>query len=84
MTEPLADYSDWPVHRPVAWDAPIPGKHWYAGCEPSGDWDSEYGRYTGTGPRVDPATGICEGCGEKACPECGMEDCDCIETEAAG
>jgi len=51
----------WPVHRPAAYDAPIPGRHWYAGCDPDG-------------PRVGP-DGVCEGCGESACPKCGLEDC---------
>lgn len=61
MTPP--DRSDWPIHQPgPALDAPIPGVHWYGGCEPG---------Y----PRVDPATGICEGCGELACRECGRENC---------
>lgn len=66
---------DWPVHRPEATGAPIPGRHWFAGCEPGGDQDGETGRYHGAGPRVNPATGVCEGCGESACPECGRENC---------
>lgn len=71
------DRGDWPIHRPEA-DAPIPGRHWFAGCEPGGDFDPEVGNYVGAGPRVDPATGICEGCGERACPMCGRENCpDC-------
>lgn len=65
----------WPVHQPEAPDAPIPGRHWYAGCEPGGDLDHESGRYHGTGPRVHPFTGICEGCGGHACPMCGRENC---------
>lgn len=55
------DRDDWPVHQPAAPDAPIPGRHWYAGCDPDQ-------------PRVGP-DGICEGCGEVACPECGRENC---------
>lgn len=55
------DREDWPVHQPAAPDAPIPGRHWYAGCDPDQ-------------PRVAP-DGICEGCGESACPECGREKC---------
>lgn len=66
---------EWPVHQPECFDAPIPGRQWFGGCEPGGDWDSEYGRYTGTGPRVDPVTGICEGCHRAACPDCGRENC---------
>lgn len=65
---------DRPVHQPECFDAPIPGRVWFSGCEPGGDWDSELGRYTGTGPRVN-ADGVCDGCGEKACPECGREGC---------
>jgi hypothetical protein len=68
-TVPL-DREDWPIHQPPAPEAPIPGIHHYSGCEPGGDWDSELGRYTGEGPRVKP-DGICEGCGERACPVCG-------------
>lgn len=66
---------DWPIHEPRAWDAPIPGVHYYAGCEPGGDWDDELGGYHGTGPRVNPGTGVCEGCGESACRVCGREAC---------
>lgn len=58
-----ADRDDWPVHQPgPAYEAPIPGVHWYAGCDPDQ-------------PRVDPLTGICEGCGERACGECGRSNC---------
>lgn len=53
---------DWPVHQPEAVDAPIPGRHWYSGCNPDR-------------PRVDPASGRCEDCGMSACSECGREDC---------
>lgn len=53
---------DWPVHQPDAPEAPIPGRHWYSGCNPDR-------------PRVNPATGCCEDCGDKACVECGREDC---------
>lgn len=66
----VTNRDDWPHHAPIAPDAPIPGRNWFSGCEPGGDWDSETGRYTGTGPRVSPA-GICESCGETACPVCG-------------
>lgn len=48
---------EWPTHQPIAPDAPIPGRHWYSGCDPDG-------------ARVNPE-GVCEGCGEKACPVCG-------------
>jgi hypothetical protein len=48
---------DWPTHRPVALDAPIPGRQWYGGCDPDH-------------PRVTPS-GVCESCGEAACPDCG-------------
>ena len=51
---------DWPRHQPAAPDAPIPGRQWYGGCEDG---------Y----PRVDPATGVCEGCGGVACRVCGCE-----------
>lgn len=71
----MAAREDWPVHQPECLDAPIPGRAWFAGCEPGGDWDSELARYTGAGPRVDPGTGICAGCGERACTECGRENC---------
>ena len=77
-----SDRDDWPIHQPEAFDAPIPGRQWYGGCEPGGDWDSELGRYTGTGPRVDPATGRCESCGELACPECGRQNCPDHERSA--
>lgn len=53
---------DWPVHQPLADNTPIPGVHWFAGCDP----DS---------PRVDPLTGVCTGCGELACRECGRSSC---------
>jgi hypothetical protein len=56
-----ADRDEWPVHQPRAWDAPIPGTHWYSGCDPDR-------------PRVRP-DGTCESCGERACPECGREKC---------
>lgn len=58
MIELPPDGSDWPIHQPIAPEAPIPGRHWYGGCEPDH-------------PRVNPATGICAGCGQSACPECG-------------
>lgn len=48
---------DRPVHRPIAPEAPIPGRHWYGGCDPDR-------------PRVG-LDGKCEGCGEAACPDCG-------------
>jgi hypothetical protein len=70
-----ADRDEWPIHQPEALEAPIPGRHWYAGCEPGGDWDYELGNYTGTGPRVNPATGRCVACGQSACRECGRESC---------
>lgn len=63
-----AEREDWPIHQPPSPDAPIPGRHWFAGCEPA-DYDAERG-YHGPGPRVRP-DGVCEGCGEKACPRCG-------------
>ena len=47
----------WEPHQPIAPEAPIPGRHWYSGCDPDG-------------PLVRP-DGICEGCGERACPRCG-------------
>lgn len=52
---------DRPVHRPAAPDAPIPGQHWYGGCDPDR-------------PRVN-ADGTCEGCGGYGCPDCGREGC---------
>lgn len=51
------DREDWPVHRPIAPEAPIPGRHWYGGCNPDR-------------PLVRP-DGLCEDCGETACAECG-------------
>lgn len=51
-----------PVHRPAAGDAPIPGRHWFGGCDPDL-------------PGVTP-DGVCEGCGGLACPECGYERWD--------
>ena len=57
-----AHRDDWPIHRPAAYDAPIPGIHWYQSCTPDH-------------PRVDPSTGLCEDCGEHACPICGREGC---------
>lgn len=63
----MPDYDDWPIHRPYAPEAPIPGTHWYGGCDPDH-------------PRVNP-DGICVGCSEVACPACGYEPvdgrCDC-------
>lgn len=70
-----AGREDWPVHQPECFDAPILGRQWYAGCEPGGDLDHETGLYHGSGPRVNPATGVCEGCGEQACRECGLQNC---------
>lgn len=58
----LIEHDEWPVHQPDAPDAPIPGRHWYSGCNPDR-------------PRVNPATGICEDCGGVACRECGREAC---------
>lgn len=52
---------DWPTHQPEAPEAPIPGRHWYGGCDPDR-------------PKVGP-DGICLGCGRRACPECGREAC---------
>lgn len=61
LRRPRVDEADMPVHQPLAWEAPIPGTHWYSGC----DEDR---------PRVGP-DGVCLGCGEVACPVCGREDC---------
>jgi hypothetical protein len=47
----------WPVHQPIAPEAPIPGRHWYSGCNPDR-------------PLVRP-DGYCEDCGDRACPVCG-------------
>lgn len=55
-------YDDWPIHQPECFDAPIPGRQWYGGCDPDR-------------PRVDPATGICVSCGGRACRDCGRENC---------
>lgn len=55
-------HDDWPLHRPSAPEAPIPGRFWYAGCNPDGG-------------RIDPETGICDDCGESACRVCGRGDC---------
>lgn len=61
------DRSEWPVHQPgPAFEAPIPGLHWYGGCEPGQ-------------PRVNPETGLCEACGEAACPRCGRQNCGVYE-----
>lgn len=66
----VSDRDEWPIHQPgPAWEAPIPGIHWYGGCEPGN-------------PRVNPATGVCEGCGENACPACGREGCESGAEEA--
>jgi hypothetical protein len=53
----LPDREDWPVHQPPAPEAPIPGIHHYSGCSP------DRGRVT--------PQGVCEDCGERACPVCG-------------
>lgn len=58
----MSEREDWPVHQPAAPEAPIPGQHWYLGC------DDGFAR-------IDPATGICEGCGGYGCRECGRENC---------
>ena len=55
----LCDFEE-PVHRPKA-DPPIPGEHWYSGCDPDR-------------PTVGP-DGKCRGCGETACVECGRSNC---------
>jgi hypothetical protein len=60
MSDPW-EVDERPPHQPEAYDAPIPGRHWYAGCDPDL-------------PRVN-AAGVCEGCGARACPECGRENC---------
>lgn len=57
----MTNWEDWPVHQPAAPEAPIPGRHWYASCNPDQ-------------PRVNP-DGVCEDCGGRACAECGREDC---------
>lgn len=54
--------SDWPVHQPECYDAPIPGRVWYGGC-------------TSDRPRVNPHTGRCLECDGEACRECGRENC---------
>lgn len=56
-----ARWDERPVHQPAAPDAPIPGNWHYSACDPDQ-------------PRVNP-NGICEGCGEHACPDCGLENC---------
>lgn len=53
----MNDREGWPVHRPIAPEAPVPGRQWYGAC------DDSY-------MRVRP-DGVCESCGEKACPVCG-------------
>lgn len=59
----LPDRDDWPVHRPgPAYEAPVPGIHWWGGCNP------DY-------PKVNPETGCCEDCGEPACTVCGRSNC---------
>jgi len=50
-------YDERPVHQPYAPEAPIPGINYYSGCNPDR-------------PRVN-AQGVCEDCGEQACPACG-------------
>jgi len=66
----MIDVSDWPVHQPECYDAPIPGRQWYSGCTPDR-------------PRVNPATGRCLECGEEACPVCGRQNCPgCAEDGA--
>ncbi len=63
-------HSDWPRHQPECFDAPIPGRQWYGGCEP--------------GARVNPATGLCGCCGGSGCTVCGRENCpDCDELDMA-
>ena len=64
----LSEREEWPVHQPgPAYEAPIPGTHWYGGCEVG---------Y----PRVNPMAGRCEGCGETnegqfaVCWRCGATD----------
>lgn len=58
----MTDRATWPVHQPLADEAPIPGVHHYSGCSPDR-------------PRVRP-DGRCEECDREACPVCGLEDCD--------
>lgn len=67
--EKYDDGEDWPVHQPEAPEAPIPGRHWYAACDPDL-------------PRVDPETGRCTSCGEPACRVCGRENCPDHEEES--
>lgn len=75
LARAAAEQLEWPVHQPEAVDAPIPGRHWYSGCAPGGDFDPETYSWLGTGPRVNHETGICEGCGRTACKTCGRENC---------
>lgn len=64
--------TDRPRHQPIAPEAPIPGRHWYSGCDPDGGYVDE--------------KGICNDCGGHACPECGAGfyadgGCKCPKTE---
>jgi hypothetical protein len=59
---PPEDRDEWPVHQPEAFDAPIPGRQWYGGCDPDR-------------PRVNPQIAVCESCGATACIICGRENC---------
>lgn len=60
---PPSDHDEWPVHQPgPAYEAPIPGVHWYGGCDPDR-------------PRVNPELAVCESCGESACGICGRSNC---------
>lgn len=62
---------DAPRHLPECFDAPIPGRQWYGGCNPDGG-------------HIHPGTGLCSECGARACRECGLENCPdgCEETSA--
>ena len=51
-----------PHHQPRAWEAPIPGRHWYQFCE-----DAPH--------PINPDTGRCINCGGEGCVVCGREKC---------
>jgi hypothetical protein len=66
--------NDLPRHRPIAPEAPIPGRQWYGGCNPDGGYVT--------------AEGVCDDCGERACPVCGSgyygpreRGCQCSEDQ---
>src|SRR4051794_41950821 len=57
LARPEVDYDELPVHRPIAPEAPIPGRHWYGGCGPDGGRGGAGGGGRGGGGEAGPGGG---------------------------